>query len=56
MVFATIRAGLAGTEGTIFIAEQFRFSGTTLVEVRLHICDDEKATEKLAASRRTAKP
>lgn len=56
MVFATIRAGLAGTEGTIFIAEQFRFSGTTLVEVRLHICDDKKATEKLAASRRTAKP
>jgi len=47
MVFATIRAGLAGSEGTIFIAEQFRFSGTKLVEVRLHICDDEKAAKQL---------
>jgi hypothetical protein len=47
MVFATIRAGLVGSDGVIFIAEQFRFSGTKLVEVRLHICDDGKATEKL---------
>jgi hypothetical protein len=52
MVFATIRAGLAGSDGVIFIAEQFRFSGTKLVEVRLHICDDEKASEKLGVKRR----
>lgn len=43
MVFATVRAGLAHSDGTIFIAEQFRFEGTKLVEVRLHICDDPKA-------------
>lgn len=46
VVFATIRAGLAGSDGTIFIAEQFRFQGTKLVEVRLHICDDEKTVRK----------
>lgn len=43
VIFATIRAGLANSDGTIFIAEQFCFEGTKLVEVRLHICDDEKA-------------
>jgi hypothetical protein len=47
VVFATIRAGLADSEGVVFLAEQFRFSGTKLVEVRLHICDDEKATHRL---------
>jgi hypothetical protein len=38
-VFATIRAGLAGSEAAMFIAEQFRFAGKTLVEVRVHVCD-----------------
>jgi hypothetical protein len=47
VVFATIRAGLAGSDGTIFIAEQFRFEGTKLVEVRVHICDDEQAARKI---------
>jgi len=46
-VFATIRAGLVDSAGFIFIAEQFRFSGTKLVEVRVHICDDENATQRL---------
>jgi hypothetical protein len=46
MVFATIRAGLADSDGTIFIAEQFRFEGTKLVEVRLHICDDKQAAQE----------
>jgi hypothetical protein len=49
MVFASIRAGLAGRKGTIFICEQFRFTGTTLVEVRLHICDDAEAAAALRA-------
>ncbi len=48
-VFATIRARLAGSDGEIFIAEQFRFAGIKLVEVRLHICDDAKAAERLHA-------
>ena len=47
MVFATIRAGLTGSDGVIFIAEQFRFDGTKLVEVRLHICDDAQAAQQL---------
>ncbi len=46
-VFATIHAGLAASDGTIFIAEQFRFSGAKLAEVRLHICDDNKAAVRL---------
>ena len=46
-VFATITAALAGSSGTIFIAEQFRFAGSKLVEVRLHICDDGEAADKL---------
>jgi hypothetical protein len=37
----------AGSEGVIFIAEQFRFSGATLIEVRVHICDDEEAARIL---------
>jgi hypothetical protein len=48
-VFATIRAGLAGAEGTIHIAEQFRFQSRVLVEVRLHICDDAAAARHLRA-------
>ena len=51
IVFATIRAGLAGAPGTIFIAEQFRFSGDQLVEVRLYICDDKEAAKAIARSR-----
>jgi hypothetical protein len=47
MVFATVRAAVAGTGGTIHLAEQFRFSGSRIVEVRLHICDDEVAAEAL---------
>ena len=43
MVFATVRAGLAASQGTIHIAEQFRFDGDKLVEVRVHICDDAAA-------------
>ena len=38
-VFATIRLGIAHTTGTMFIAEQFKFAGTKLIEVRVHICD-----------------
>src|SRR4051812_2030451 len=40
MVFATIKASVAAG-GTIHIAEQFRFDGDKIAEVRLHICDDE---------------
>lgn len=38
-VFATIRVGISGSSASMFIAEQFRFSGDKLVEVRVHICD-----------------
>jgi len=47
MVFATMRVGLALSAGTIFIAEQFRFAGDRLVEVRVHICDDDAASVAL---------
>lgn len=47
VVFATIRAGLAGSGGTIHVAEQFRFKGRTLVEIRQHICDDGEAATQL---------
>lgn len=47
MVFATIRARLANAPGTIHLAEQFRFRGTQLVEVRLHLCDDAEASRQL---------
>ncbi len=46
-VFAVIQAGLAQSEGSIRIAEQFRFRGQTLVEVTLHICDDSEAAAYL---------
>ena len=46
-IFATIRAGVAGSSGVIHIAEQFRFAGDKLVEVRLHICDDSEAAKRL---------
>ncbi|HEX4301057.1 MAG TPA: hypothetical protein VH327_09315 [Gammaproteobacteria bacterium] len=38
-VFATARVEVAGSDGVIYIAEQFRFSGTKLMEVRVHICE-----------------
>ena len=47
MVFATIKAAVAGSGGTIHLAEQFRFEGNKIVEVRLHICDDETAAKSL---------
>jgi hypothetical protein len=46
-IFATIRAGVADSNGIIHIAEQFRFAGNKLVEVRLHICDDAEASNQL---------
>ena len=47
MVFATIKAAVAETGGTIHLAEQFRFEGDKIIEVRLHICDDELAAKSL---------
>jgi hypothetical protein len=47
IVFATVRAKLADSEGMIHIAEQFRFEKNKLVEVRVHICDDKPAADKL---------
>lgn len=38
-VFATMRIGLAGSPDSMHLAEQFRFSGTRLIEVRVHMCD-----------------
>lgn len=43
-VFATIRLGIAGSNALMYLAEQFIFSGTRLVEVRVHICDSPAAT------------
>jgi hypothetical protein len=41
-VFATTRVGVAGSATVMYIAEQFTFSGTRIVEVRVHICDVEQ--------------
>ena len=41
MVFATIRTGLADSEKAMFIAEQLRFEGQRLVEVRVHVCEED---------------
>ena len=38
-VFATAQVPIAGSQSTMFIAEQFTFSGTRLIEVRVHTCD-----------------
>jgi SnoaL-like domain len=38
-VFATTRVGVAGTSTVMYIAEQFTFIGTKIVEVRVHVCD-----------------
>ena len=44
-VFATARVPVAGSRSTMFIAKQFTFAGTKLVEVRVHTCDvDPSAT------------
>lgn len=41
IVFATARAPIAGTRQWMYIAEQFRFEQTKLVEVRVHCCESE---------------
>jgi len=38
-VFATTRVTIANTARTMYIAEQFTFSGRILVDVRVHVCD-----------------
>ena len=38
-VFATSRVNVAGTTTVMYIAEQFTFAGTKIVEVRVHISD-----------------
>lgn len=39
-VFATFRVGIrAAPDTTMYVAEQFTFDGTKLIEVRVHICD-----------------
>jgi hypothetical protein len=39
VVFSTSRVRIAGRSQTMHIAERFQFSGTTLVEVRVFICE-----------------
>lgn len=39
MVFATVRVPIRHSKTSMYIAEQFRFSGTNLVEVRVHTCE-----------------
>jgi len=41
-VFATTRVTIANTKRTMYIAEQFTFSGRKLVDVRVHVCDAQK--------------
>jgi hypothetical protein len=41
VVFAAIRVPIADSGRMMYLAEQFRFSGTKLVEVRVHACDDD---------------
>jgi len=41
-VFATTRVTIANTATTMYIAEQFTFSGRKLVDVRVHVCDAPK--------------
>ena len=38
-VFATTRVRVAGIARVMYIAERFTFSGTKIVEVRVHVCD-----------------
>jgi hypothetical protein len=41
IVFSTSRVRVAGRKTIMHIAERFRFRGTTLIEVRVFICDEE---------------
>lgn len=41
IVFSTSRVRIAGRDATMYIAERFRFRGTTLIEVRVFTCDEE---------------
>lgn len=41
IVFSTSRVRIAGRHATMYIAERFRFRGTTLIEVRVFTCDEE---------------
>jgi hypothetical protein len=41
-VFATTRVTIANTTRTMYIAEQFTFSGRKLIDVRVHVCDAPK--------------
>ncbi|HEX5459956.1 MAG TPA: nuclear transport factor 2 family protein [Steroidobacteraceae bacterium] len=41
IVFSTSRVHIAKRNATMHIAERFRFRGTTLIEVRVFICDEE---------------
>jgi hypothetical protein len=41
-VFATTRVTIANTARTMYIAEQFTFSGRKLIDVRVHVCDAPK--------------
>jgi hypothetical protein len=38
-VFATTRVRIANSKKTMYIAEQFTFSGRKLIDVRVHVCD-----------------
>jgi len=38
-VFASTRVRIAGAPTVMYIAEQFTFSGTKIVQVRVHVCD-----------------
>lgn len=42
IVFSTSRVRIAGRNATMHIAERFRFRGTTLIEVRVFTCDEER--------------
>jgi hypothetical protein len=41
-VFATTRVTIANTARTMYIAEQFTFSGRKLIDVRVYVCDGPK--------------
>ena len=43
IVFSTSQVMIAGRDTTMHIAERFRFSGTTLVEVRVFVCEAPRA-------------
>lgn len=45
IVFSTSEVRVAGQDITMHIAERFRFSGTTLMEVRVFICDQKNRSD-----------